>query len=124
MAEENKFKVDAIKELYAFARSVDNPELKKFALDFADHLAPMDDAQAKKTIYATFTQGNTISRGILRTIISVLPENIVIHRLTGDGNKKELIAPKWSGDKRRVLNLINHELKVRNIIQGCSAKGK
>lgn len=61
---------------------------------------------------------------LVADIISVLPENIVIHRLTGDGNKKELIAPKWSGDKRRVLNLINHELKVRNIIQGCSRKGK
>ena len=56
---------------------------------------------------------------ITADIISVLPENMVIHRLTGDGNKKELIAPLWSGDKRRVLNLINHELKVKNIVQGC-----
>ena len=56
---------------------------------------------------------------LVADIISILPENTVIHRLTGDGNKKELIAPKWSGDKRRVLNLINHELKIRNIIQGC-----
>ncbi len=52
-------------------------------------------------------------------IIAVLPKNIVIHRLTGDGDKAKLIAPKWSCDKRKVLNLINHELKVRNIIQGC-----
>ena len=52
-------------------------------------------------------------------IIGILPENMVIHRLTGDGDKSKLIAPKWSGDKRKVLNLINHELKVRNIIQGC-----
>lgn len=52
-------------------------------------------------------------------IIAVLPKNIVIHRLTGDGDKAKLIAPKWSGDKRSVLNLINHELRVRGIIQGC-----
>ena len=51
-------------------------------------------------------------------IIAVLPENMVIHRLTGDGDKSKLTAPKWSGDKRRILNLINHELKVRGIIQG------
>ena len=52
-------------------------------------------------------------------IIAVLPESVVIHRLTGDGDKAKLIAPKWSGDKRRVLNLINRELKIRDIVQGC-----
>ncbi|MBQ5564962.1 MAG: TIGR01212 family radical SAM protein, partial [Clostridia bacterium] len=51
-------------------------------------------------------------------VIGVLPENVVIHRLTGDGDKKILISPLWSCDKRRVLNLINHELKARNIYQG------
>ena len=51
-------------------------------------------------------------------VISVLPENVVIHRLTGDGDKKILISPLWSCDKRRVLNLINHDLKTRNIFQG------
>ena len=51
-------------------------------------------------------------------VISVLPQNVVVHRLTGDGDKHLLISPKWSGDKRRVLNLINHELKAKNIYQG------
>lgn len=53
-------------------------------------------------------------------IIAVLPKETVIHRLTGDGDKSTLIAPKWSGNKRRVLNLINHELKTQGIIQGMS----
>ena len=53
-------------------------------------------------------------------VIAVLPPDVVIHRLTGDGDKNLLISPKWSGDKRRVLNLINHELKIRNIYQGIS----
>ena len=48
-----------------------------------------------------------------------LKENVVIHRLTGDGNKEDLIAPLWSCDKKHVLNRINHELKERNITQGC-----
>ncbi len=48
---------------------------------------------------------------ILKSCLAVLPEDIVIHRLTGDGDKKNLIAPLWSGDKKRVLNYINKELK-------------
>ena len=51
--------------------------------------------------------------------IGRLKENVVIHRLTGDGNKEDLIAPLWSCDKKHVLNRINHELKERNITQGC-----
>lgn len=38
--------------------------------------------------------------------IKQLPENIVIHRMTGDGAKKSLIAPKWCADKKKVLNTI------------------
>lgn len=68
--------------------------------------------------FTTLTESEYVS--LVADIISILPQNIVIHRLTGDGNKKELIAPKWSGDKRRVLNEINHELKVRNIVQGSA----
>ena len=51
--------------------------------------------------------------------IAHLDEHIVIHRLTGDGNAEDLIAPLWSTDKRRVLNLINHMLKIKNYTQGC-----
>lgn len=50
--------------------------------------------------------------------ISILPENIVIHRLTGDGPKSLLAAPLWSMNKRAVLNNIHKELKRRNIYQG------
>ena len=38
-------------------------------------------------------------------------KDIVIHRLTGDGAKKDLIAPLWSADKKRVLNAINKALR-------------
>ena len=51
--------------------------------------------------------------------IARLKPDIVIHRLTGDGNKEDLIAPLWSCDKKHVLNRINHELKERDIRQGC-----
>lgn len=44
---------------------------------------------------------------IIKTCVDSIPQNIVIHRLTGDGAKKDLIAPLWSADKKRVLNAIN-----------------
>ena len=50
--------------------------------------------------------------------IEMIPENIVIHRLTGDGDKKILIAPLWSGNKKIVLNTINKTFEEKNIIQG------
>lgn len=47
---------------------------------------------------------------ILKKCLDVLPPDMVIHRITGDGDKKKLIAPLWSGDKKKVLNYINKEL--------------
>ena len=42
--------------------------------------------------------------------IKILPDDIVIHRMTGDGAKKTLVAPLWSADKKKVLNALNHRL--------------
>ena len=47
-----------------------------------------------------------------------LDPSIVIHRMTGDGPEKLLIAPLWASRKREVLNLLHHEMKVRNSWQG------
>lgn len=44
---------------------------------------------------------------IIKSCLEIIPRNIVIHRLTGDGAKKDLIAPMWSADKKRVLNAIS-----------------
>lgn len=59
---------------------------------------------------------------ILCDCIEILPESVVIHRLTGDGDKKILISPMWSADKKRVLNTINKVFNERNIIQGRKYK--
>ena len=48
---------------------------------------------------------------ILVKCLRVIPKTTVIHRLTGDGDKKILAAPLWSADKKRVLNYINKVLK-------------
>lgn len=50
--------------------------------------------------------------------LELLPPNVVIHRLTGDGPRSLLLAPQWSTDKKRVLNTIRHRLKERNTKQG------
>jgi radical SAM superfamily enzyme len=47
---------------------------------------------------------------------------MVVHRITGDGPKKILRAPLWSGNKRMVLNTIHHKMKVRNLKQGSHYK--
>lgn len=47
-----------------------------------------------------------------------LPPNMVIHRMTGDGAKRDLVAPLWSGDKKRVLNAINAAFERENLVQG------
>lgn len=47
----------------------------------------------------------------LKACLEVLPPRIVVHRITGDGAKKDLVAPLWSGDKKRVLNYLNKYLQ-------------
>lgn len=44
---------------------------------------------------------------IVDEAIKLLPEDAVVHRLTGDGPKKILIAPEWTKNKRQVVNYIN-----------------
>lgn len=47
---------------------------------------------------------------ILKECVKIIPENVVIHRLTGDGDKKILVAPLWSGDKKHMINRIRKEV--------------
>ena len=51
-------------------------------------------------------------------IIEILPPDMVIHRITGDGPKNLLIDPLWSTNKKNVLNSITKEFKRRNTYQG------
>lgn len=54
----------------------------------------------------------------LEECVRQLPLQITIHRLTGDGDKKYLVAPLWSADKKRVLNEVNAAFRRDNVIQG------
>ena len=48
---------------------------------------------------------------ILKQCLALLPPQTVVHRITGDGAKRDLIAPLWSADKKRVLNYLNQYLE-------------
>ena len=60
---------------------------------------------------------------ILIRCIEHLAPHIVLHRVTGDGPKDLLIAPRWSTDKKRVLNTLHHYMKLQNTYQGKYWKG-
>jgi radical SAM protein (TIGR01212 family) len=66
--------------------------------------------------YEALTMEEYIS--IIISCLEILPPDIVIHRLTGDGPKSLLIAPLWSANKKQVLNGIQKELKLRDTWQG------
>ena len=50
--------------------------------------------------------------------VALLPPEMVIHRLTGDGPRSLLLAPLWSTDKKRVLNTIQKSFRERDLWQG------
>lgn len=52
--------------------------------------------------------------------VSLLPPEVVIHRISGDGPKRLLLAPAWSGDKHLVLNSLARRFKERGAFQGCA----
>lgn len=52
--------------------------------------------------------------------LELLPKNMVVHRVTGDGKRSLLYEPKWSLDKLKVLTSIDKELKIRNSFQGLN----
>lgn len=56
---------------------------------------------------------------ILVQMLTYLSPEVVVHRLTGDPPWKSLVEPKWTTDKKQVLNQINQYLKEKNLYQGC-----
>lgn len=57
---------------------------------------------------------------ILEGCIRRIPPEMAVHRLTGDGSKRHLVAPLWSADKKRVLNAIKTAFEKDGVIQGSA----
>lgn len=55
---------------------------------------------------------------LVTDLLEYLPSGMVVHRMTGDGPKRLLRAPLWSGNKKKVLNTIQRELYRKDIQQG------
>ncbi len=66
--------------------------------------------------FETLTREQYIA--LVAKCIERLPPDMTVHRLTGDGAKKDLIAPLWSADKKQVLNALNRYLDEHEIVQG------
>ena len=48
----------------------------------------------------------------LKICLKEVPPQVTVHRITGDGAKRDLVAPLWSGDKKRVLNYLKQYLQA------------
>lgn len=66
-------------------------------------------ADYQKGMFQTLTMEEYVSA--IRSCVELIPKRVVVHRLTGDGNKNTLVAPLWSADKKRVLNALNKALR-------------
>ena len=95
----NRFKIQGVK--FQLLHVLKGTDLEQYYYERGFHIYSMEE-------YAD----------ILFEAVEHLRKDIVIHRLTGDGPKKLLIAPLWSGNKRKVMNYIRDEMKRREMIQG------
>ncbi len=76
-------------------------------------------ADYRKGLFRTLTLEEYIDA--LEICVESVPADTVIHRLTGDGAKRNLIAPLWSADKKRVLNEIGRRFELDDVRQGRRA---
>lgn len=106
----NETKADAIKTTeYVCSKNIDGIKFQLLHVLKNTVLAHMYE----RGEYIPLTKDEYID--ILMECIKVTPESVVIHRMTGDGPKKILLAPMWSANKKDVLNTITKELKKRNL---------
>ena len=89
-------------------------ELKKRGIEVITHVIlglPGEDMNMmKETVKYVCDHGTDGIKLQLLHVLKIIPETTVIHRLTGDGDKKILVAPLWSGDKKHMINRIRKEV--------------
>jgi hypothetical protein len=59
---------------------------------------------------------------LIAEALTIIPPEMIIHRVTGDGDKKILFKPEWSADKLSVIASIDRIMKERNLRQGHNFK--
>ncbi len=100
-------KDDMLKTIrYAVQKGADGIKLQLLHVLEGTRLAEM----YKKGDFEVLTMEEYLD--ILDSALALIPKTTVIHRLTGDGAKKNLIAPLWSANKKKVLSEINRRFKA------------
>ncbi len=114
-------------------------ESKEMMIEAVEYLNNFDIQGIK--IHSLFVLNNTILGNIYKanpfemltleeyvdivvTQLSILNPDVVVHRVSGDAPRKNLLAPLWSLKKLVVMNEIDKEMKKRDLIQGCNYKKK
>lgn len=102
------------------AKYIDNLNLWGVKLHMLHILKNTDlEKYYKETYFHILSQDEYVN--IICDILELLNPNIIIHRLTGDGKKSDLIEPLWSLNKLKVLSEIDRELKYRQSSQGIKS---
>lgn len=86
--------------------------IKLQLLHVLKHTDLLTDYEAKR--FEALTEDEYID--ILKACVAVIPEDVIVHRLTGDGDKKILVAPLWSANKKRVWNRIQKEVLSESLL--------
>ena len=66
--------------------------------------------EAREKVFACLTMDSYLD--LVVECLRIIPPSVVVHRLTGDGPKRILIAPKWSGNKKAVLNALSKKICI------------
>lgn len=75
--------------------------------DLGEEYKAMKEEEREK-VFACLTMDAYLE--LVIECLKIIPKSVVVHRLTGDGPKRILIAPKWSGNKKAVLNALQKKL--------------
>ena len=77
--------------------------------DMGEEYKAMTEEEQKKTFVCLEMDAYL---DLIVECLTIIPPSVVVHRLTGDGPKRILIAPKWSGNKKAVLNALMKRIRT------------
>ena len=112
--------IDTIQYLAQFSASRQQEKKEKAVIQGIKlqllHVLAGTDLAKYRSYFKTLTLEQYVN--LVLECIEQLPQDIVIHRTTGDGPKKILLAPEWSASKKTVMNTIHREMKLQDSWQG------
>lgn len=112
--------IDTIQYLAQFSASRQQEKKEKAVIQGVKlqllHVLAGTDLAKYRSYFKTLTLEQYVN--LVLECIEQLPQDIVIHRITGDGPKKILLAPEWSASKKTVMNTIHREMKLQDSWQG------